>query len=244
LPTPVGAAEALPPKPKQHFNDYAGVVPPEVARRLNASLEQFERERSSQILVVVYPKMQSDSSIEDFTFRLAESWKVGQQGRDNGAVLFVFIEDRKMFIQVGYGLEGPLPDATARQIIETVIKPHFKEGHYAAGLTAGVEAMLAAVRGEFQGSGRTAAEGRISGRASTGLFTVFILVFLLFFVVPAFLRGLVPTGRRRYGRRGGWVIHSGGFSGGGWRGGGGGFGGGGFSGGGGRFGGGGAGGSW
>ena len=71
------AAEVIPPSPAKYFNDYAGVVSPDVAQRLNQTLEEFERSTSSQILVVVYPKMQSDSSIEDYTVRVAESWKVG-----------------------------------------------------------------------------------------------------------------------------------------------------------------------
>ena len=99
------AAEVIPPVPKLYFNDYAGVVSATTANGLNHQLEDFERETSNQILVVVFPKMQSDSSIEDYTVRVAEAWKVGQKKKDNGAVLFVFIQDRKMFLQVGYGLE-------------------------------------------------------------------------------------------------------------------------------------------
>lgn len=102
----VFADEVIPPKPAQYFNDYAGVVSGGTAAQLNQKLEQFERDSSCQIVVAVFPKMQSDSSIEDYTVRVAQSWKVGQKGKDNGAVLFVFIQDRKMFIQTGYGLEG------------------------------------------------------------------------------------------------------------------------------------------
>ncbi len=74
--------------------------------------------------------MESDSSIEDYTVRVAQSWGVGQKDKSNGAVLFVFIQDRKMFMQVGYGLEGALPDALAKQIIENEIKPHFRNGDF------------------------------------------------------------------------------------------------------------------
>src|SRR5262245_17674834 len=116
-------AEVIPPAPGQYFNDYAHVASTAVAARLNKTLEDFERQTSDQILVAVYPKMESDSSIEDYTVRAAQSWKVGQKGKDNGAVLFVFVQDRRMFIQVGYGLEGALPDALAKRIIETEIKP-------------------------------------------------------------------------------------------------------------------------
>ena len=124
------AAEVIPPKPAQYFNDYAHVVSPAIATDLNRQLEQFERDTSSQILVAVYPKMESDSSIEDYTVRVAQSWGVGQKEKNNGAVLFVFVQDHKMYIQVGYGLEGALPDALAKQIIENEIKPHFRNGDF------------------------------------------------------------------------------------------------------------------
>src|SRR5438477_12412443 len=89
------AAEVIPPKPTRYFADYAGVVSKEAALRFNEQLAQFERETSNQVWVVVYPKMQSDSDIADYTRRVAQSWREGQQGRNNGAVLFVFVQDRK-----------------------------------------------------------------------------------------------------------------------------------------------------
>ncbi|MDQ2919322.1 MAG: TPM domain-containing protein, partial [Verrucomicrobiota bacterium] len=112
----LNAAEVIPPKPDRYFNDYAGVVSKDAAARFNEQLAQFERDTSDQVLVAVFPKMQTDSDIADYTQRIAQSWGVGQKDRRNGAVLFVFKDDRKMFIQVGYGLEGALPDATAFDI--------------------------------------------------------------------------------------------------------------------------------
>jgi uncharacterized protein len=240
------AAEVLPPRPNQFFNDYAHVVFPSTAAELNQTLEKFERDTSSQVLVVVYPKMASDSSIEDYTVRVAQSWKVGQKEKGNGAVLFVFIADRKMFLQVGYGLEGALPDALAKRIIETEIKPRFRERDYDGGLRAGVAAKQAATRGEYKGTGRLAGES--SGRGAAipliMLVVLFVGVILLPVLIAAMRGGVTQRGYgRRSGALGGWTMGSGGFSSGGWGGGGGG-GGGGFSGGGGSFGGGGAGGSW
>ena len=233
------AAERIPPVPDHYFNDYAHVISQDSADRLNRTLEQFERDTSNQILVVIYPKMESDSSIEDYTVRVAQAWKVGQKVKNNGAVLFVFIQDHKMFLQVGYGLEGALPDVTAKRIIENEIKPRFKAGDYAGGLTAGVNAMIAATKGEYKGNGTTAG-GQQNGTSvgAVGIIVVFVLL--------AFI--LLAARRRSYGY-GGWMMGGGGFSGGGWGGGGwggggGGGGGGGFSSGGGGFGGGGAGGSW
>ena len=232
------AAEVIPPAPKAYFNDYAGVVAPETNARLNKTLEDFERETSNQILVAVFAKMQSDSSIEDYTFRVKESWKVGQRAKNNGAVLFVFSQDRKMFLQVGYGLEGALPDALCKRIIEDEIKPHFKSGDFSAGLNAGVTAILAAAKGEYQGTGRTVSDGRNSLGVDRGsLVAIFFTLLILIILISA----VRQTARR------GWVFTSGGYSGGGggWSGGGGGSSGssGGFSGGGGS-GGGGASGSW
>ena len=139
-----------------------------------------------------------------------------------------------MYVQVGYGLEGKLPDALCKQIIEDQIKPHFKAGNYTAGLTAGVQSLIEAVRGEYKGTGRTVAQSR--GRMPP----VFIIFFFVGFIM---VLALASRGLRRSRWGGGWIIGGGG---GGWSGGGGGGGwsGGGFSGGGGSFGGGGAGGSW
>src|SRR5215472_4998193 len=154
------AAEVIPPKPDRYFNDYAGVVSKEAAQRFNEQLAQFERETSDQVVVAVFPKMQSDSDIADYTQRIAQAWGVGQKGRRNGVVLFVFVQDHKMFIQVGYGLEGALPDITAFDITENRIKPHFKNGDYQGGLAEGIDSIFNAIRGEYKGTGKTVREAR------------------------------------------------------------------------------------
>ena len=239
------AAEVIPPRPEAYFNDYARVVSSATATELNRQLEQFERDTSSQILVAVYPKMQSDSSIEDYTVRVAQSWGVGQKNKNNGAVLFVFVQDRKLYIQVGYGLEGVLPDALAKRIIENEIKPHLRNGNFDSGLRAGVTAILQAAKGEYKGTGHTVADRSSQPFWPTPLIVGFVIFILLVRLLSSAARGTVYT---RAGRAVSYGIMSGMFSGGGggFSSGGGGFssGGGGFSGGGGGFGGGGAGGSW
>ena len=235
------ATEVIPPVPAKYFNDYAQVVNSDVAARLNQTLENFERESSDQILVAVFPKMQSDSSIEDYTVRIARDWRVGQKLKDNGAVLFVFVQDHKMYLQVGYGLEGVLPDALCKRIIAEQITPNFKSGDFNGGLTAGVQSIIAAAKGEYQGTGITVAESsRRNGLAGFPIILIILIIFIVLIVIFS------KRSRPRSG--GGWIIGSGGggWSGGGFSGGsgGGGGGGGGFSGGGGSFGGGGAGGSW
>lgn len=227
------------PAPAHYFNDYAQVVPGLVAGQFDAKLEDFERATGNQVLVAVYPKMESDSSIDDYTVRVARAWKVGQKLKNNGVVLFVFIQNRQMFIQVGYGLEGALPDALCKQITEYEIKPHFKTGDYSGGLAAGINAILAATKGEYKGTGTTVGSAKFH-RSQNNSKVVLILI------LAAFVLLRLMSGSSRHG----WVLSSIGWglanSGrGGWLGGGG-FssGGGGFSGGGGSFGGGGAGSSW
>jgi uncharacterized protein len=233
------AAEVIPPKPDRYFNDYAGVVSKEVARRFNEQLAQFERETSDQVVVAVFPKMQSDSDIADYTQRVAQAWGVGQKERRNGVVLFVFIQDRKMFIQVGYGLEGALPDITAFDITESHIKPLFRTGNYESGIATGIDLICKAIRGEYKGSGKIVAGQRHGGNAFSLLpFIIFVIVLI---IISRLMRRLGGYGYSS-GREGPIFLPMGG-GGGGWSsGGGGGFGG--FSGGGGSFGGGGAGSGW
>jgi uncharacterized protein len=233
------AAEVIPPTPNAYFNDYAGVVSKEAASRFNEQLAQFERDTSDQVVVAVFPKMQSDSDIADYTQRVAQAWGVGQKERRNGVVLFVFTQDRKMFIQVGYGLEGALPDATAFDITERQIKPLFRTGNYEAGLATGIDLICKAIRGEYKGSGKTVTEGK-GGGTFTGLLPFIIFVIVLFIISRLFRK----LGSYGYSSRGGGPVFIPG--GGGWSSGGGGGGGGfsGFGGGGGSFGGGGAGSSW
>jgi uncharacterized protein len=236
--------EKLPAAPDRYVTDRAGVFSPDRAEALNSRLEQFERETSDQVLVWIDRRIPEGFTLEDFTVRAAQKWRVGQKGKDNGTVLFVFIDDRKMRIEVGYGLEGVLPDVTAHRIQEEEILPRFRSGDYAGGVEAGVAAIMAAIKGEYKGTGSTVAERRggrsrtVSGSPISGCL---VGIFILFFVFLPLLSRIFRVGRT-YG--GGWWT-GGGWGGGGWGGGGGGgFSGGGFSGGGGSFGGGGSSGSW
>src|SRR5438477_7540638 len=166
------AAEVIPPKPTAYFNDYAGVISKEAALRFNEQLAQFERETSNQVVVAVFPKMQSDSETADYTQRVAQAWGVGQKEQRNGVVLFVFTQDRKTFIQVGYGLEGALPDLTAFDITEYRIKPHFRNNDYEGGLAEGVDSIFKAIRGEYKGSSKTHLERRTNTPVPSFLFFI------------------------------------------------------------------------
>ena len=244
------AVEVIPTKPPGYFHDAAGVVSKSAALRFNEQLAQFERDTSNQIVVAVYPKMRTDSDIADYTQRIAQSWGAGQAGRRNGAVLFVFVSDRKMFVQVGYGLEGVIPDVTAYDITERHIKPRFRANDYEGGLALGIQLLLKAAQGEYTGTGKTVRENESAGPAAGGC-SIPVLLFL-------FLMMFLFFGRSRKRRRRGWGYSGSGGpfiggwgGGGGWSSGGGGWSGGssgggfsGFGGGGGSFGGGGAGSSW
>lgn len=249
LPGSVRAQPQAPPPPASFFTDPAGVVPSDAAARIEQRLREFEKASSNQVLVVVADRVpEGYASLEEYTNRTAEAWRVGDKSRDNGAVLFVFVGDRKVRIEVGYGLEGALPDALASRIVNDEITPRFREGKYGDGVLAGVEAIILATKGEYQ----PISKGQSS--SDTLLIVLGVLFFLLVGVVFPFIREIrgIRRGSRTYsgngtagGRSGSTWGSSGGF--GGWSSGGGsswGGGGGGFSGGGGSFGGGGASGSW
>jgi uncharacterized protein len=221
-------SEKLPPKPDRYVTDQAGVLDASAAESINTQLEQFEKDTSNQLLVAIYPSLPSDQDLAQYCIDTADAWQVGQKGKDNGAVLFIFTGDHKMFVATGRGLEGALPDALCKNIIDQVIAPQFKQGNYAGGIEAGVNALIAAGKGEYKGTGTTLADQNGSGQ---GLPAWTIILIIIVFV-------LISMSSSRFG--GGPVI----FTSGGWGGGGYGGGGGGFSAGGGSFGGGGAGGSW
>ena len=238
-------AEALPPPPAAYFNDYASLVSAGDAQRLDAKLRRFAEETSTQVVVVVFKSLPA-ASLEDFSVRAAQAWRVGRKDWDNGAVLFVFVDDRKMRIETGYGLEGALPDQLAARILDLEVRPRFRAGDWAGGLEAGIDAILAATRGEYKAPPPKKAEGV----PLVAILIILIFVILLLWLASQGARHM-PAGRtydRRGPRRDGSYWGGGSWGGGGWSGGGGGgggsFGGGGFSGGGGSFGGGGASSSW
>jgi uncharacterized protein len=245
----VGQAMAadIPAKPAHYFNDFASLIDSQTAQQLEQKLQAFERQTSNQILVVIYPSLPEDASIEDFTQDAFRAWKPGQAGRNNGAILFVFVKDRKMRIQTGYGLEGALPDAICKRIISDQMVPRFQAGDFGGGVTAAVDAMIAATRGEYKGTGRTVAQARAEGRRGQesmmdGIILLVVFGFIGLSLFRAARRGTLLTSSGSRGSGGVWWIGGGGGGGGGGSGGGGGDGG--FSGGGGDSGGGGASGGW
>lgn len=232
----IGALDA--PALRGRVNDYAGLLPPERAAALEHRLAQFENETRHQIAVLTIPTLDGED-IEGFGIRVAEQWKIGQKGFDNGAILIVAKNDRKLRVEVGYGLEGALPDAIANRIIQQIIVPRFKDGDFPGGIEAGVDAMMRAAKGEVLPEAQRR-KPQAGARFPVALFLP-LLLFGFYFVFALSSRSRNGVWGAR-GRRG--YYGPGGFFGGGGFGGGGFGGGGGFSGGGGGFGGGGASGSW
>jgi len=228
LALPVLFALQVPPHTDGYVTDRAGLLSPSVKADLETALRVFEEKTSNQVVVATFPSLEGDS-LEDFSMRLAEAWKSGRKGRDNGAIFLIFKDDRKIRIEVGYGLEGVLTDALSGQIISQVVAPYFRKGDYEGGILAGTDAIMKATQGEFKGVPRKDRSGT-AGKL-LALFGVFI-----FFHFGARSQSNLSGSRR--GRYGGFFPMGGGFG----SGGGGGFGG--FSGGGGGFGGGGASGGW
>jgi uncharacterized protein len=223
-------------------NDYAKLLPAGASQNLEDRLSRFEKETGHQVAVLTVPSLDGED-IEGFSIRIAESWKIGQKGFDNGVILVVAPKERQLRLEVGYGLEGILPDAIASRIIRDIIVPRFRANDYAGGITSGIDAVLKVIRGEPMPE-----SARPKNRDSNpGLALSLPVILLLLFLASALFGSRRSSGWRSHGRRGGPLGWGGGFGGGGYRGGGfggGGFGGGGFSGGGGGFGGGGASGRW
>ena len=238
------------PNPPRLVNDLAQVLTAEQVLQMENQLVSFARQTSTQIVVVTVPTLDGYAA-SDYAFRLGEAWGVGQKDKDNGVIVLfkpkTAEENGQVFMAVGYGLEGVIPDAVAnRDIVNNEMIPRFKAGDIYGGLSNGVQVIMSLASGEFSAQ-------EYQDKVSGGGFPFFILFFLFFFVIIPIFRG-----KRRYYNTGGsslpfWLIMGGlmgsGHRSGGWGnfsggsgsfGGGGGFGG--FGGGG--FGGGGAGGSW
>ena len=128
--------------------DQAGLLSERDEAELEAALARFEEATTAQIVVATLESLQ-DLPIEDYGYQLGREWGIGQAGKDNGALLIVAPEEREVRIEVGYGLEGELTDAQSRTIIETRILPHFRQGDFAAGIKAGVAAMIGALGGSY-----------------------------------------------------------------------------------------------
>ena len=153
-----------------YVNDYAEMISPPAKSRIDEELRAFERSDSTQIVILTIPSLEG-GNIEEFGIKVAETWKIGQQGKDNGILFIVSKQERKIRVEVGRGLEGKLTDLMAGRIIDLVITPRFKRADFDGGFMAGVSALIDATRGEFK------AEQRPAQRRQKGL-PPFLTIFL------------------------------------------------------------------
>lgn len=247
---PAWGQKAVPPPADRLVVDEVGLLDPGQQRSLEDKLLGYEDTTTTQIAVVIERSLEGED-LFDYTVRLAEAWGIGQAETDNGVLLYVAYEERQIQILTGYGAEGFLPDALAKRIIETVLKPAFREERYYAGIDRATDIVMQLGSGEYE-----AVENLRKGPRTIALVVVLLAV-VVAVILFAFLfggrggdddggfwgGGHYEVNRGWPRRRGGMIIIPGGFGGGG-SGGGGGFGGG-FGGfGGGSFGGGGASGGW
>lgn len=140
------------PKLQGYVNDYANMISPPARAELERELKVFEQTDSTQVVILTIPALEG-AVIEDFGIKVAESWKIGQKGKDNGIIFIVAKQERKTRVEVGSGLEGRLTDLTAGRIVDLVVKPRFKRGDFDGGFIAGVSSLIDATRGEFKADG-------------------------------------------------------------------------------------------
>ncbi len=240
---PFGRAWALYDNPSGRVNDFANIISPGNRALLEARLKDLDTKSTIEMVVVTVPDLEG-KTIEDYTIDLAKKWKIGKHDKNNGVIFLTAPREKKVRIEVGYGLEGDLTDAVSRRVLHTIVVPYFKKGDFNGGIHAGVDAVISVLTHEPLNTPDVPAQSPIAARRSPvpqdpgyDLGTLIFIGFLFFIILL-----LSIFGRRRGGLYGG----GGGFFGGGFFGGGGASGGSdGFSGGGGGdFGGGGSGDSW
>jgi len=229
-----------PTKLKNYVVDETGTLSASELNTLIKKLQEFDKQTSTQVVVYMISTLGGEP-IENVSVSIAESNKIGKKDKNNGVLLLIAKNDRKLRIEVGYGLEGSLTDAVSSQIIRKEITPPFKSGKYYEGINKGVDAIIAVTKGEYTADKKSQKDGVGIGCFGIPIFILFIFGFIFFSIVLSIIRSIFGLGGRMVsGRRSGWS--GGGFWGGSGGGSSGGFGG--FSGGGGSFGGGGSSGSW
>ncbi len=226
------------PSPEGYVNDFAGVISSSEASRMEEIGAVVEKKTGAEIAVVTVETIGSYGSVEEYAIELAENWGIGQEGKDNGILLLLAMKERQVRLEVGYGLEGAIPDGLAGEIIDTSVLPELKRGNYGRGLLKGMEAAAGIIGKEYEvdlgdlqldEASRYSSEGKGSGGSMLRVLLplIFFLVFGggRFFLPFLFLSG--ATRRGTFGGGFGAGHSSGGFGGGGF--GGGSFGGGGAS---------------
>lgn len=167
------------PQYQGYVTDLAGMISPAERQRLEQTLLAFEQSDSTQIAVLTIPSLEGDS-LEDFSIRTVDAWKIGQKGKDNGVLLLVSKNDRKIRIEVGRGLEGVLTDLLAGRIVDRIISPRFKAGQLDQGFEAGISAIISASRGEYKGTGNSRRATRKDEQSSLFNYLIFFAILVGF----------------------------------------------------------------
>ncbi len=179
------------------INDLAGILSPTDTSDLNQKLAAIEAETTNQIAILIIPSLNGDS-IEEFSIRVARTWALGQKNRNNGVLIVMSVQDRAVRIEVGYGLEGALTDAQSSYIIRNIMVPAFRQQQYAEGLSRAVDAIAAAIAGEFKAEPKSPNEGpRFDPAVVIFLSVLFLAIFALFTLVLSIqplVSGLVGAG--------------------------------------------------
>ncbi len=231
----------IPSRGTDYVSDFAALLQPADKMTITKFASELEKKTTAQIAVVTIQSTQPET-IQGFSVRLFDQWKIGQKGKDNGALILVAVNDRKAWITTGYGLEGAIPDVIANKVVQERMLPYFKRGQYSQGIKEGAVAVISLMAKEYDVSitGQEAQVYQTVHRKSSPLQMVFTILMFIFILssrsgfLGYFLMGSMLGGRRRGGY---WHGSGVGGSGGGFSGGFGGFGGG-------MTGGGGGGGSW
>ncbi len=167
--------------PLRLVNDFTGLLPEDQQVTLNNKLLSFNDSTSTQIYVVTYDDLQG-YPVDEFAVGLGEKWGIGQQGRNNGILILISPQNRQMTIQTGYGLEGAVPDAIAKRIIENEMTPAFREGNYYKGIDDATNTLIALTKGEFT------ADDYLKRTGSEGSLVPFIVLFIILFVIFSSIR--------------------------------------------------------
>ena len=167
---------------RSYVNDYASMLSPAVVRQLESELAAFEQSDSTQIVVLTIPSLEGEV-LEEYSIKVVERWQIGQKGKDNGALLLVVRDDRKLRIESGRGLEGTLTDLVSGRIIRNEMTPAFKRGEFDLGVARGVGAIMATVRGEYAAEPGDLRQGKKGASP--------ILTLLLFVLVASVFLGAV-----------------------------------------------------
>lgn len=222
---PFGGALALYDNPSGRVNDFANIISPENRARIEARLKDLDSKSTIEMVVVTVPDLEG-KAIEDYTVDLAKKWKIGKHDKNNGVIFLTAPREKKLRIEVGYGLEGDLTDAVSKRILHTIVVPYFKKGDFNGGIYAGVDAVISVLTHEPLNTPDVPAQSLIAARRSpnpqdsgydlgTLIFICLLFIIILLLSIFSRRRGNFHGGGGFFGGGGGASGGSDGFGGGG-----------------------------